>query len=73
MREVNIVYIPFTWSLRPLFGRKLNTDKFVVILAVNCICNWTCLFELEFYGPINTIKVMSSQSVNLVTLFLRQA
>ena len=24
----------------------------------------TCLFELQFYGPVNTIKVMSCQSVN---------
>ena len=25
-------------------------------------------FELEFYGPVNTIKVMLSQSVYLITL-----
>ena len=27
-------------------------------------------FELEFYGPINTGKVMLSQSVNLLKLIL---
>ena len=31
---------------------------------------WFCLFVLRFYDPVNTIKVMSSQSVNLSTLFL---
>ena len=25
------------------------------------------LFELEFYGPVNTVKFMSSESVNLLT------
>ena len=29
-----------------------------------------CLFELEFYSPANTVKVMSSWSVNLLTVFL---
>ena len=31
-----------------------------------------CLFVLRFYEPVNTtgIKVMSSWSVNLITLFL---
>ena len=28
------------------------------------------LFEMEIYGPVNAIKVMSSRSVNLSTLFL---
>ena len=27
------------------------------------------LFELEFYGPVNTVKVLSSQSVNQLILF----
>ena len=27
-------------------------------------------FELVFYGPLNTVKVISSRSVNLLTLFL---
>ena len=26
-------------------------------------------FEFEFYGPVNTLKVMSSQSFNLLTFF----
>ena len=29
-----------------------------------------CFFVLRLYGPVNTIKVMISQSVNLLTLFL---
>ena len=29
-----------------------------------------CLYELEFYDPVNTIKVISSQSFNLFILFL---
>ena len=29
-----------------------------------------CLVGLEFNGPVNTIKVMSSRSVYLTTLFL---
>ena len=29
-----------------------------------------CLFELEFYIPVNTFMVMSSRSVYLTTLFL---
>ena len=28
--------------------------------------------DLEFYGPVNTVKIMLSQSVNLLTLFGRQ-
>ena len=28
------------------------------------------LFGMMFYGPVNTIKVMSSRLVNLLTLFL---
>ena len=28
------------------------------------------LFDLEFYCHVNTVKVMSGQSVNLLTLFL---
>ena len=28
------------------------------------------LFDLEFYSPFNTVKVMSSWSDNLLTLFL---
>ena len=28
------------------------------------------LFELEFYSPVNTVKVILNQSVNLPTLFL---
>ena len=27
------------------------------------------LFDLEFYGPVNTVYVMLSQSINLLTLF----
>ena len=32
-----------------------------------------CLFELEFYSAVNTLKVMSSGSFNLLTLFLGHA
>ena len=28
------------------------------------------VFNLDFYGPVNTVMVMSSQPVNLLTLFL---
>ena len=32
------------------------------------VCKWC--FVLRFYGPVNIIMVMSSQSVNISTLFL---
>ena len=32
-----------------------------------------CLFELEFYPAPNNIKIMSSQSVNLLTHFPGEA
>ena len=28
------------------------------------------LLDLEFYNPVNTVKVMSSLSINLLRLFL---
>ena len=34
---------------------------------------WLIRFELEFYGTVNTVKVMSSQLVNLLTLFAGSA
>ena len=48
-----------------LFSQRTNDDL-----------NWrtkevfVCFFVLRFYGPVNTVKVMSSWSVNLATLFL---
>ena len=35
----------------------------------NSILGQTCWVGLEFYGPVNTIKVMSSQSVYLNSTF----
>ena len=31
------------------------------------------LFELKFYGPVKTVTIMSSRSVNVLTLFHGQA
>ena len=48
-----------------LFSQRTNDDL-----------NWrtkevfVCFFVLRFYGPVNTVKLMSSWSVNLATLFL---
>ena len=44
----------------------------VLYLLYHYFSLWKCLFELEFYGPFNTVKVMLSQSVNLLTLFLHR-
>ena len=35
-----------------------------------CVCVCVCVFKLEFYSPVNIIKVMSSRSVYLTTLLL---
>ena len=32
-------------------------------------CNVKISFEFEFYGPVNTVKVMLSRSINLLVLF----
>ena len=33
---------------------------------------FACLFQLEFYGPVNTVKVMSNLSINLLICFLER-
>ena len=43
----------------------------VIIEQNNTVCVNACLFG--FYGPDNTVKVMSSRSVKLLTLFPGQA
>ena len=39
-----------------------NVERTVVLSA-------SCLFDLEFYGPVKNVKVMSSRTINLLTLF----
>ena len=60
---------------------KLSIKFFILKLSIKCeldnqyalYINFLLNFELEFYSPVNTMKVMSSQSVYLTTLFTGQA
>ena len=50
----------------------VNVSKICSMYGKNCrlIRCHQCLFEREFYSSVDTVKGMSSQSVNLFTLFL---
>ena len=49
--------------------RSNQTINCYLCIKPHCVgTQW--LVDLEFNGPVNTIKVMSSRSVNLTTLFL---
>ena len=62
--------------LKQKYLRKGNADCSVPFFIVYMSVPFSnpsaqiLLFELEFYGPINTFKVMSSRSVYLTTLLL---
>ena len=53
-----------------LAGVGLQCKKCVFGLYSGPLFSNVCLFELELCGPVNTVKVMSSQSVNIHTIFL---
>ena len=52
--------------VKTLLGTAKSGHNREVVLTVN---TYYFVFELEFYKLVNTVKVMSSYSVNLLTLF----
>ena len=55
-------------------ARNQNVWKFRVnigpcLIRNQCLLLFTTYFYLEFYGPVNSVKVMLSQSVSLLALF----
>ena len=70
-------YVQVTWWSYKIF--RVNT---VILICVNPIGVWILpshppttlsLFELKFHSPFNTVMVILSQSVNLLTHFPRLA
>ena len=57
-------------KIAPQEGRQIFSDQSMFLDLLNSVFD---LFDLEVYCPFSTVKVMSSQSVNLLTLFPGQA
>ena len=56
-----------TVCIRP-FCQKVHMRNLRIIAAYEYQRKAKQLFDLEFYGPVNTAEVMSSRSLNLLTL-----
>ena len=74
VRKLRIIMV--SWSLSAVSGPVLALSELGLCVIIEAkYCLWMeimrfCLFVLRFYSSVNTIKVMSSWTVNQSSLFL---
>ena len=62
--------VSWHWTSEQVSDKKQKKVTICFNFECEFVSKTYCLYVLSFYGPVNTIKVMFSQSVNLSTLFL---
>ena len=65
---MDIMQIKIRLTTTATYSRLFLLNSYLI--SANTIFNLDIWFEVDFYGPVNTMKVMSSQSVYLTTLLL---